>query len=256
VTVGAATGYAQPATIPGVSPAAGRVRAAAVLANPSTYELTSKSRTIANQQNVECCVSCVLGAAVEILNPTYAPLSPLFHYHVARYEEGNADADGSLFLGDALGTLAQQGICARQLHDPPFSTVGAEGVPSEEAYADGRTRALKRRGIRSRYIPAGGPSTVAWIRGQLLLDRPVALGITLPRGYPDSFLDSRFAWNNPGSAPSSSGHCVLAVGYSDARQALHIQDCRGAESFAQGCWWMGYRVADGAYVKEAYALLP
>jgi hypothetical protein len=239
-----------------ISPAAGSVRAAAVLANPSTYELPSKSRSIANQSNVPCCVSCALGAAVEILNTSYPNLSPLFHYHVTRYEKGNAGSDGSLFLGDALATLAQQGICSRQLYDPPFTQIGAERAPSQDAYTDGQARALRRRGLRPRYIPGGGPSTVAWIREQLSLDRPIAMGITLPLGYPDSFLDGRFEWRNPDVPSSSSGHCVLVVGYSDARQALHIQDSRGAQRFEQGRWWMGYRVADSAYVQETYGLLP
>jgi hypothetical protein len=250
------SGYAPPTHASSPSAAAEAVRSAAVLSSLSSCELPRKSRAIFDQHELPCCVSCAVAAAREVLEPSVPQLSPLFHYHVTRYEQDGADADGSLVLPDALSTLSQQGICSLRLHRPPYSEAGAQTVPSQGAYTDALSWALKRRGLRSRFQPAAGPSTVAWMREQLQLGRPVVLGFTLPAGYPATFLDSRFTWQNPAVPASSSGHCVLVVGYSDVRQLLRIQDSRGEASFDGGCWWMSYRVADSAVVKEAYSLLP
>jgi hypothetical protein len=53
-----------------------------------------------------------------------------------------------------------------------------------------------------------------------------------------------------------SGHCVLAFGYDDSRQVLHIQDSQGEDAFDGGRWWMGYRVVDSTVVQEVYRLIP
>ena len=251
------SGYALPASPGTISPAAGSVRAAAVAANPSSYQLPAQSRSIVDQHDVPCCVSCALGTAVEILNPSYPPLSPLFHYYVTRYEAGGADPDGSLVLTSALGTLATRGICSARLHNPPFSPAGAATVPTPEARADGQSRALVRRGVRRRYMAAAGPSRAAWTREQLANNHPVVIGILLPQGYPQAFLNSKYEWLNPDSAKAStSGHCLAVVGFSDIRQAVHVQDCRGNVAMDGGRWWLGYRVLDSSFVLEAYSLIP
>jgi C1A family cysteine protease len=75
--------------------------------------------------------------------------------------------------------------------------------------------------------------------------------------YPSSFLNGNFEWLDPDNTPrSASGHCVLAVGYNDARQAIHIQDSHGSGQFETGSWWMGYRVVDSSIVQDVYGLLP
>lgn len=193
---------------------------------------------------------------MEVLNPSWPTLAPLFHYYVTRYEQGGADEDGFLYLKNALETLASAGICRGSLYNYPFTVAGSQTQPSPAAYTDGLARALARRGLRNRYAPSTSASTTAWTRDRLRLNCPVVLGIRLPLSYPKTFLNDRFEWLDPEAPGSSSGHCVLVVGYSDARQALRIQDSRGKSAFDGGGWWMGYRVADSAVVQEAYALLP
>jgi hypothetical protein len=250
-------GYVLPAITPSVSPVAAIVRAAAIAAHLSSHELPAKPRSIVDQQNLPCCVSCALGAAMEILNPDCPALAPLFHYYVTRFENGGANAEGFLFLDNGLATLTNEGICREELHHPPFTGVGAATKPSSDAYADALARALGRRRLQFRYSQVNGPSKVAWMRDQLHRDCPVVIGIQLPMTYPDSFLNSSFEWLDPESSPrSASGHCVLAFGYNDARQAFHIQDSRGSVTFERGCWWMGYRVADSSIVQDAYSLIP
>jgi hypothetical protein len=249
-------GYAIPDSSMGNAASAGIVRATAILADTSGYVLPIRPRRVVDQGELECCVSCALGAAMEVLNATWPALAPLFHYYTTRYEQGGADQDGSLYLNNALDSLAKIGICRGDLHNVPFTTAGATTKPVPAAYDDAKGRALTRRGLRSRFAACSSSSVVSWARDQLKRGCPIVLGFRLPVTYPKTFLNSRFEWLDPDLPMSDSGHVVLVVGYSDLRQALRIFDSRGPQKFDEGRWWMGYRVADSVAVREAYCLLP
>jgi hypothetical protein len=250
-------GYAFPQVVPEVPAAAPFVRAAAVAASASSYELPVRSRTLVDQNNLPCCVSCALGAAMEVMSRGGPTLSPLFHYYVARFDDGGADLDGFLYLDKALKTLSSTGICRSDLHVVPYTEPGSRAKPSSVAYADGSERRLARRGPRRRYEPADGTSNAAWLREQLRQNRPCIIGFRLPEGYEaGTFLNRKFEWLDPERALTAGGHCVLATGYSDLRQAIHIQDSRGTSRYERGRWWMGYRVADSRAVQELYCLIP
>lgn len=250
-------GLALPRLTTSATAAAGPVRVAEIVANPSRHELQVKARDVVDQGTLPCCVSTALGAAMEILNPSWPALAPLFHYYVTRFDRGGADAGGFLFLIDGLATLTRDGICRKELHPQPYTVVGASTKPSVEAYADAKRRALRRLNDHARFSPAVGSSKVVWIREQLRNECPVVLGMQMPLGYPKAFLNEKMEWLDPDKPPRTlAGHCVLVTGYDDSRQALHIQDSRGIEAFDEGRWWMGYLVVDSTVVQQVYRLIP
>jgi hypothetical protein len=246
-------GYALPGATASLSPAAPLARVAALSEPASSHEL-GPSRAIIDQNNLPCCVSSALAAALEILNAGWPRLAPLFHYYVTRFELGGADPDGFLYLNQSLQTLDRKGICKHDLHHVPFDDAGSRIKPSPAAYLDARTRAFDTWEVFERYRPSTGLSRFVWIKEQLRRGRPVIVGFQLPAAYPQTFLNSIFQWLNPNVTLSRFGHCVLVRGYDDVRQVLHIQDSRGRDAFEQGCWWMGSRVADHNVVQEAYCL--
>lgn len=239
-----------------VSPAASLVLAGAVGANPGSHELPVRSRSIVDQQDLPCCISCALGASMEVLNSAWPALAPLFHYYVARYEDAGANAAGFLFLDDALNTLVTRGICIHDLDPVPFTDTGAATRPPAPAYADALARSLSQTSVRPWYQQALGVSNAAWIRDQLNLNRPVIVSFQLPMTYPDTFLDQNFEWTDPNKfGVSDSGHCVLVTGFNDARRTIHIQDSHGTGKFDQGRWWMGYDIVDSPQTQSVYSLL-
>jgi hypothetical protein len=249
-------GVASPPIIRSVSPAAGLVLAGAIAATPGSYELPFRSRSIVDQQELPCCVSCALGAAVEVLNATWPPLSPLFHYYVARYVDGGANPAGFLFVEDALNTLVVKGICTHDLDSVLFTDAWAATQPTAAAYTDAQARSLSQTSVRPWYQQALGVSNAAWIRDQLNQNHPVIVSFQLPMTYPDTFLDQNFEWTDPNKfAASDSGHCVLVTGYNDARRTIHIQDSHGTGKFDQGRWWMGYGIVDSPQIQAVYCLL-
>ena len=250
-------GLAMPRMTASSSLAATAVRVAEISFNPSSYELPVRPRSVVNQGTLPCCVSTALGGAMEIINSSWPQLAPLFHYYVTRFDNGGADAEGFLYLESGLATLTRAGICSEKLHPQPYTLEGASTKPTSDAYADAKTRALGRRHDRSRYSSSDGPSKAVWIRQQLKDNCPVVLGFQLPDGYPNFFLDANLEWRDPNTPPRTlSGHCVLVTGYDDTRQALHIQDSKGEESFKKGCWWMSYFVVDSTVVQQVYRLIP
>jgi hypothetical protein len=192
---------------------------------------------------------------MEIVNPDWPPLAPLFHYHVTRFLNHGADPGGRLYLTDAIETLKRQGICREIDHSHPFTHASARATPTAAAFADGISRCIRLENFFFAYERIAGPSRVSAIRQHLRQGHAVVLGFTLPTGYEnDTFLNAKFEWLNPDvPAPSGVGHCVLVIGFDDLRNVLHIQDSQGTARFDRGRWWMGYRIADGLPVTDAYA---
>lgn len=251
LSIAPAPGYAVPAISPKISPLAPLVRANLIAGNPQNISLPRPERVL-DQADVPCCVSCALAGAMQILHPEWPELAPLFHYFVTRFDNHAADQNGFLLLQPAISTLAKQGICRFDLHPQPFTTVGATTRPAPAAFTDASTRRL--RGLfASRSLP--GPTRVVRIREELRKGCPVVVGITLPKSYPDSFLDSKFEWNDPSTPLGSAGHCLLVVEASDSRNGLLVQDSRGPREFDRGCWRLGYRVVDSFIVREAYSVI-
>ena len=254
-------GFRLSETLPTPSPAAPIIRAAAVQSNPSDANLVTQARSFPNQGVVNCCVSCALGCAMEIIHPDWPALSPLFHYYVSRVVNHQGGSSGALTLDDALTTLTQQGICQHSIHNvdqgQAYTDAEAAIQPSTAAFSDAATRTIPFEGFLFKYVQLNGPSWVTAIRSELQKMRPVAVGFRLPQGYPNGFLDSRFEWTDPTSpAISTTGHCVLVTGYSDTRRALRVRDSQGAGLFDNGGWWMGYSLADNGVIQDACSLIP
>lgn len=246
-------GFAPPAVAAPVSPAAGVSRARALEAAPGIHILERGPRRIVNQGEVECCVSCALGGAMEILRPDWPALAPIFHYHLTR-QNGGADGQGRLFLSSAFETLKRQGICTEAVHSHPFTPAGAAVPPTAAALEDGLGRRLLLNGLFFPFQRIGGTSLVAGIREHLKKQHPVVIGFTLPEKYPDSLEKDKEWLDTRRLAPSASHHCVLVIGFNDLKGAVRVADSQGRARFEQGEWWLGYRIVDSDLVQDAYAL--
>src|ERR1700730_4328135 len=100
------SGYALPPMIPTVSEVAPIIRLAAIDGSVGAHELLFRPRSVVDQKDLPCCISCALSSAMESIKPNVPPLSPLFHYYITRFDKGGADADGFLYLDDGLETLS------------------------------------------------------------------------------------------------------------------------------------------------------
>ena len=237
-------GLAMPRHTRPVSRAASHVRTAAVTSDLSAREL-GRPRMLVDQGEVRCCVSCALCGALEILHPEWPALSRMFHYYVTRFDLGGADGAGNLHLDRGIDELKLHGVCRHEMHqvDSPYLATAIAKRPSSKAVADGLLHRLLRKGFHFPVRPLVGASRSADIRDAIRDGHPVVAGFQLPTGYPNGFLNAEREWERPAD-PSDTAHCVLVVGYSDLRRALHIFDSMNGERFDQGTWWMKYTIAD------------
>jgi hypothetical protein len=253
-------GFALPATQVTPSVGAPLIRASDVNASISSHFLDTAPRAIIDQGETQCCVSCALGAAMEIVHRDWPPLAPLFHYYVTANLNHGADANGFLRLDDALATLTAQGICSHINHDVDqghaYTTLLTTIRPSPLAFADGAQRVIRRVQMRFQYQRLAGPSWSKSVRNELRQNRAIVIGFRLPTGYAaDQFLDARFEWNDLQRVPpSDEGHCVVVTGYDDSRTAFRIVDSQGVNRVGGGIWWMAYRVADSGVIQDACSL--
>lgn len=253
-------GFALAEAPPTPSPGAPLIRASSVNATISSHFLDTAPRRTVAQGDVQCCVSCALGSALEIVHRDWPALAPLFHYFVTASINHGADSNGFLRLDDALATLTAQGICKHSDHDvdrdQPYTLPMAAIRPSPQAFADGAQRVIRRVLMRFQYQRLIGPSWSKAVRDQLRQNRPAVIGFRLPKGYAaDQFLDARFEWSDLQRFPASdSGHCVVVTGYDDSRTALQVVDSQGVNRLGGGTWWMGYRVADAGVIQDACSI--
>ena len=246
-------GLIGPATpLPALDEATAAIVRAAYFQGSTERHMLAGPKTIFDQASLECCVSCAVTAAMEIEHSSSPALTAMFHYHVARYDRGLSMPGGRMTLDEGLTTRGDFGVCKHQLHPAAVNTTGWASKPSPPAYADALTHRPVRSFFSPGYLTVSGVSRVVDIRGRLKANRPVLIGFTLPQGYKTSIPDSRHTWDDPRAPLSADMHCVLLIGYDDARQAVRVQDSQGTGIFDRGCWWMGYNVADSAIVSTAY----
>jgi hypothetical protein len=250
------TGLQPPATPVDASPHAATVRAAHLTGSREMFMLPVTPRALRDQRGLEACVSCASAAAMEVRDRGAPVLSAMSHYHLARVETHLGNAQGRLTLEEGLATLQNAGICSQHLHDAPMTDAGLTVPLTPDARADARRNRLLRQGLFPPFEPIGSGSRVIGIRHHVKRQRPVLLGFRPPRAYPDRFLFGDHQWDDPSVELLPDGHCVVVIGFDDVRQALRVQDSRGNHpKFQEGCWWMGYAVADSPAILVAASVM-
>jgi hypothetical protein len=207
------------------------------------------------QHDVPCCVSMAICAAMEILDardPPSVPLSPLFHYYVARPDPRWL---GLLDLRTALNTAATVGVCTQDLHAPDMTAEGARDAPSPAAYSDADRRRLVGYDPGRRRMQYERLNDVGTVRAALATDFPVIAGFWLTSAY------ASLTQQNPVHAPppaesSTTGHGVLIMGFDDnmAGGAFLVKDSRGLDFANNGTWWLPYEVIESSLVHEVWTV--
>jgi hypothetical protein len=184
-----------------------------------------------------------IGQAVE--------LSPLFHYWLARTDR---ETPSLLDPRVALRTAVAEGLCRRELHDPPYDEGGARAQPSDEAREDATTHRLvdfDRRTSRRLYsVITGDP--VENGRQALARGFPILVAMWMTSAYKALQKTRRHAPTPP--EPSKEGHAVVALGYNDELEAFLIKDSRGMDFGRGGFWEMPYSVMQTRIIHEAWVL--
>lgn len=162
-------------------------------------------------------------------------LSPLFLYYLERELDGTLDQGDCGSMGrTACRAMRRYGVCleSEDTYDPAKLSVPPTTAQLAEAlaYQAGSYHVL---------------GTVADIRSCLASGYPVLVGFTVYQSFESQQCANTGIMPVPDKAKEAilGRHEVLAIGYSDARQALKLRNSWGAAWGASGNFWMPYQCA-------------
>jgi hypothetical protein len=218
---------------------------------PSEFFLTAPS-VVANQADIPCCVSCAISTCLEILNPTWEQLAPLFHFYMfnSSVQGGTVEHFEDMTITQGLNVLASRGLCLYRYYPVPFSEAGAKTPPNDTAMRDAFSRAMPYDNNREVGAFAGlsDNNRVSEWKTALLGNRPIIVGFYMTDQYGPK-MDRLRGDPDPGRP-----HAVPILGYREVERSFLVQDSQGMEFAHGGQWWLPYDIAESTTVEQAYVV--
>lgn len=200
---------------------------------PGSVDLRNECSPIADQGQLGSCTAFGIGKGLrEFMEKSsgqqVVPASALFLYYNERVAEGTVDQDSGATIAEGMTSLAQTGIAPEQ--DDPYDISKFTQKPSAKAYQD--ATAFKING----YKMIGSLDDT---RAALAQGKPVVIGFTVYQSFENIGSDGVMPVPQPNES-ILGGHCVLVVGYDDARQMLIVRNSWGTGWGDQGYFYMPY----------------
>lgn len=169
-------------------------------------------------------------------------LSRLAAYYEARALEGTIEEDAGCYIRDAVKAMAKTG--AGREPTWPYRIPLFTRKPPAKFYASAKLCKV------TRYERV--PHKLQNIKEALARGYPVVFGFEVP----ESFMSDAVAKTGKMPMPRKGeavegGHCVVAVGYDDARKAVRCRNSWGQGWGAKGDFWMPYKfIADPKWCND------
>lgn len=216
-------------------------------------EVRLPTRQTHDQRDVNCCVSCAIGAAMEARDPSMPALAPLFHFFFAG---GQGAIESGLTIPRAQGALLQRGICALARHSYDIARANVSLRPSVAAVQDGFTRRLLDRSAGTLlWRPVSIATSPTPLLRHLAAGFPVILGLQ-PNAPYLALKQSNPVLDDSRPPFSSVGHAAAVIGYDGVERVFIVQDSRGLSFGAQGQWFLPYDRCTSPFIVLAFALAP
>jgi len=216
------------------------VAAPGILANTNgDLDLRETLGDAYDQGQIRSCTANAIAAALEyeLLKqnlPAFTP-SRLFIYYNTRLRDDTLPFDAGASIRNAMQSVASEGFCSEILW--PYTPGALVTLPSPECYAMGKTR----RSIGYQRLPR----SLAQMKGCLAEGYPFLFGFTAYEAFETPVVAKTGVLAMPAHAESAlGGHAVLAVGFSEARQAFLVRNS----------WGPGWGLEGHFYMPAAYLL--
>lgn len=207
-------------------------------------DLRQWASAVEEQYNIGSCTSQAIIGAYELLirknfPEKYVDLSRLFVYYNGREIENIITEDAGIYVRDGLKAIRNNGICAESLW--PYDAKLFSTRPSEECYADARSRNIKNY----RRL-----SSLDDILDAVNADCPVVFSMEV-------FGDFRRLEMHPGDCilkmPESDeipvgGHAMLVVGYDLDKKLLLVRNSFGKDWCMDGYCWIPFNYARSHFI--------
>lgn len=208
---------------------------------PASADLSSQCPPIYDQGSLGSCTANGIAAALQFdrmkqnLQPAFNP-SRLFIYYNERVIEHTVESDSGAMIRDGFKSVAKQGDCPETSW--PYDISQFRDKPPKKCY----TEALKYKVVQySRLV-----QNLNQMKGCLADGFPFVFGFSVYESFESAEVAHTGTVPMPGPREQLlGGHCVVAVGYDDARQRFLIRNSWG------DAWGMkGYCTMPYAYLTD------
>jgi len=179
-----------------------------------------------------CCESFRLEAFQLTGNYDFDP-SRLFVYWNARNEDGSTNEDAGTYIRSGFKAMNKHGLCHEKLHPYDDALSSVIKKPSKDAYEDG----LKNVTVQYAAVNQNEYD----IKATLVSGAAVVFGFTVYNSFFGSWSNSTGIMPLPKKNEGiAGGHCVIIVGYDDAKKCFKCQNSWGNNWGIGGYFWMPY----------------
>lgn len=206
---------------------------------PSSVDMRQMCPPVYDQGQLGSCTANGLGAAFEFarLKQKKKDLMPsrLFIYYNERVLINTINADSGAFIRDGIKTLNKNGTCAEKewtYDDTSLPGSKFTNKPPSKCYTD----ALKNQIVSYMRLNNG---SMQQLKSCIAEGYPFVYGFTVYESF------RNIGKNGKMPMPASNetvlgGHCVMAVGYDDAKQMFIIRNSWGDKWGDHGYFYMPY----------------
>lgn len=197
---------------------------------PPSVDLSDKLPACWDQGELGSCTGHGSGGAMALIHPGFMP-SRLMIYYDGRAIEGDVQDDNGAQIRDVVSGLAHQGVCDESLW--PYDISQFAAPPNDAAYQAALTNKI------TNYYRV---LTLPDVKNSLAQGFPVIIGFTVYEGFesPDVAASGILKMPHWGEQ-AVGGHCVLVIGYDDAKQEVLVRNSWGTGWGINGNFWMPYQ---------------
>ena len=193
---------------------------------PAMIDLSDKLPPVGNQGMQNSCVAWAVAYALKsyeekVESGQMIKFSPSFIYN-----QINNGQNVPTYITDALNVLSQQGVCPWD--EMPYDQNDWVTKPSQQASTDAKK-------FRIDYWRKINHLDIKEVKAHLAAGYPIIIGATVSNEFIHNGKD---IWKNPGTP--EGGHCMLLVGYDDAKNAFKVMNSWGTEWGDNGFGWIDY----------------
>jgi hypothetical protein len=219
---------------------------------PASIDLRSQIKRVNDQDGVGCCVgegcgACFAACQVRLTGSDF-PSCIKYEYRNARILSGTFPGDNGADVRSGVKATAQYGVCPES--DWPFDT-NIDATPPTKCATD----AAKAESTNYYLLDStsGTSQTLINIKTALAGGLCVVFGSTVYESIFNVGSDGMIPYPTSGD-PVAGGHCMLWVGYDDAKQCFLTLNSWGTGWGMNGFGWLPYKYVTAGLANDCWAI--
>ena len=199
---------------------------------PTSVDLSDRMPPIGNQGNQQSCVAWSIAYALKSYQEK-VELGQQFTFSPSYiYNQINNGMNAPTYVTDGLNILSEQGVC--QYDEMPYNENDWTTKPSEASRANAKK-------FRIDFWRRVNVLDTKEVKAQLSAGYPVIIGADVSKEFINDGYTQKAAYIWKDAGTPAGGHCMLLVGYDDAKSAFRVMNSWGKDWGDNGFGWIDYK---------------